>query len=276
MNLKKKKLIDRFGTGAILWLVALVFLIPVLLIIWNSLKTRAEANLMNFAWPSAFHWENYTYVWENSDMLRSFGNSMLIASGSVAISTIAAALSAFALSRNSNKLHKGIHWLLMIGLVLPLNMLPTIRVLRSLHIYGSFLGIILLYSALLIPMAFFLYYSFIKNIPKTLDEAALLDGANGFTLFFRIILPNLKPVTITVIVINFMYAWNDFLTPLYMLNNSNKWGMVQAVYNYYGFYQTDWSYICAVIMLTLIPVIVVYIFGQKYIISGMTAGAVKG
>ena len=121
-----------------------------------------------------------------------------------------------------------------------------------------------------------MYYSFIKNIPKTLDEAALLDGANGFTLFFRIILPNLKPVTITVIVINFMYAWNDFLTPLYMLNNSNKWGMVQAVYNYYGFYQTDWSYICAVIMLTLIPVIVVYIFGQKYIISGMTAGAVKG
>ena len=95
-------------------------------------------------------------------------------------------------------------------------------------------------------------------------------------MFFSIIFPLLKPVTVTVVVMNFMNAWNDFLIPLYILNNSNKWGMILQVYNYYGLYQSNWNYVCAVVVLALLPVVIVYIIGQKYIISGMTAGSVKG
>jgi len=276
MTRKQKETFSNTALELIMWLIGLIVLIPFVLIMVNSVKTKAEANLMNLWWPTEVHWENYKYVWENSHMLRAFFNSCIIAVFSVGISTIVSALAAFVYSRNRNRYNKFGYALFMIGLVLPVNMLPTIRVLKTLNLMGTYAGIILLYGALTAPLAVFLYYAFIDNIPRELDEAAMLDGASGFQLFFQVIFPLLKSVTITVVVLNFVNAWNDFLTPLYILNSSEKWGMILNVYNYYGIYNTEWQYICAVIAMTLLPVIVVYIFGQKYIISGMVAGAVKG
>jgi len=274
--LKKKTKTANIIIAIVMWILVLILLIPVFLIVWNSLKNKQEANLMNFALPSKLMFENYKIVWEKSNMLRAFFNSLLIATVPTVVSTISASMAAFVLSRHRTKVNKIIYAAFLLGLVLPIQMLAIMRILKTLDIMGGYLGIILVYSALTIPLAVFLYYSFITNIPRSLDEAAIIDGASGFRMFFDIIFPLLKPVTITVFVINFMNAWNDFVTPLYLLSDSKKWGMVMQVYNYYGMYQSNWNYVCTVIAQALLPIVILYIFGQRYIISGMTEGSVKG
>ena len=137
-------------------------------------------------------------------------------------------------------------------------------------------GIVLLYTATQVPFNVFLIHSFVSKIPQEIDEAAIIDGATPLGLFVRVVLPLLKPVLVTVMVLTFLNTWNEFVMPLYFLGNSNKWPMTLAVYNFFGMYFKDWNLVCADIVLTSAPVILVYLLGQKYIVAGMTAGAIKG
>jgi len=138
------------------------------------------------------------------------------------------------------------------------------------------LGIILLYTAMQLPFMTFLIHGFVAKIPVELDEAAVLDGCNSISLFIRVIFPMLKPAIATASVLTFLNTWNEFVSPLYFLNSTQKWPMTLSVYNFFGMYFKDWNLVCADILLTSIPVLAVYLLGQKYIVSGMTAGAVKG
>ena len=127
-----------------------------------------------------------------------------------------------------------------------------------------------------LPFAVFLIYGFVSKIPVELDEAAIIDGCGSLRLFSYIVLPLLKPAVATVIVLTFLNTWNEFVSPLYFLSSSTKWPMTLSVYNFFGMYFKDWNLVCADIVLTSLMVIIVYLAGQKYIVSGMTAGAVKG
>lgn len=122
----------------------------------------------------------------------------------------------------------------------------------------------------------FLAYGFVETIPREIDEAAVIDGCTPWQLFTRIIAPLLKPIVSTLFVLDFMAVWNDFTMPLYYLNNSAKWPMTLAVYNFFGAFQNSWNLVAADIMLTLLPVLIVFIVGQKYIVGGVSAGSVKG
>ncbi|MBZ0295266.1 MAG: carbohydrate ABC transporter permease, partial [Anaerolineae bacterium] len=137
-------------------------------------------------------------------------------------------------------------------------------------------GIIILYTTTQIPFSIFLIYGFIDSVPRELDEAAIIDGCGPLQLFFRIILPLLTPVLVTAGILNFLGVWNDFLLPLYFLNNSAHWPMTLAVYNFFGQYQADWNLVSADILLTILPVIAIYLVGQRFILSGLSSGAVKG
>jgi len=160
--------------------------------------------------------------------------------------------------------------------VAPINYIATVKVLQLLHIINTYIGAILLYTAQFIPFTVFIYYGFIGSIPRNLDEAAMIDGSRGIKLFFQIIFPLLKPVTMTAVVINALNCWNDFIVPLYFLNSSDKWGVVMRMYNYFSQFVSSWNLVCSVMIVTMLPIIILYIIGQKYLISGMTAGAVKG
>jgi raffinose/stachyose/melibiose transport system permease protein len=116
----------------------------------------------------------------------------------------------------------------------------------------------------------------VNTVPRELDESAFIDGSSSIDLFLRIVFPLLKPVTFTIMVINFMGAWNNFIIPLYVLNRSNMWPMTLAIYNFYGWRVSEWQLVNADVILTIAPVVLLYIIGQRYIISGMTAGAIKG
>lgn len=260
----------------LLWALSIAVFIPLLIILFNSLKTQGEAVSMSFSLPEKPMFVNYAEVMEQVDIGRAFFNSVVISVCTMLIATAGAALTSFVLVRRRSKLHRFLYYFFLTGLVAPLNMVPAILVLQKLHLMDSLLGLILLYSALVTPFSVFLYYGFINSVPRELDEAAIIDGCSASGLFWKVIFPLLKPVTVTVLILNFMNAWNDFITPFYVMNSSEKLPMTTMVYSFFGQFQRSWHYVSVIMIMIIVPIIIVYAVGQKYIIAGMTAGAVKG
>lgn len=276
MTIKRKQKIFYFIKEVLFWILALVVIIPFLIIIFNAFKTQQESLTMSLSLPAKLHWENFVEVWKTGNILKSMGNSLLISISSVSISVFFASLCAFVISRNRSKFNKLVYTYFAMGLMFPISMVTVVKVLRVLHLYNTFLGVILLMIALILPLSIFLYYGFISGIPKELDEAAVIDGAGAFRVFFQVVFPLLKPATVTVVMINFLNTWNDFTIPLYVLPDPDKAVIVQQVYNFYGTYTASWNLVSVTILFAILPVVVVYLIGQKYIIEGMVAGAVKG
>lgn len=259
------------------WMISLICMIPLLLILFNALKTSADAAGMALTLPSfPFQWNNFLLVIEKGKLFQSFLNSMIYSVGSVVICTVFAALAAYVFSRNRTKLNKFLYLYIVLGITMPINYVALTKVMMLLNLNNTRLGIILLYVAMQLPFAVFLIYGFVSKIPVELDEAAIIDGCGSLRLFSYIVLPLLKPAVATVIVLTFLNTWNEFVSPLYFLSSSTKWPMTLSVYNFFGMYFKDWNLVCADIVLTSLMVIIVYLAGQKYIVSGMTAGAVKG
>ena len=275
--MKKKKTFYATCVNVIAWVISLICLIPLLIIILNSLKDKQTAAAMDLSLPVfPIQWENFTVVIEKGKLLTSFGNSVTYSVGSVLLCAVTAIMAAYVLSRNATKCNKLLYLYMALGITLPVNYVALMKVMQFLHINNTKLGIILLYTAMQLPFSVFLIHGFIARIPLDLDEAAIIDGCGSVRLFFSVILPLLKPVLATVFVLTFLNTWNEFVSPLYFLGSSEKWPMTLSVYNFFGMYFMDWNLICADILLTSLPVIVVYLLGQRYIVSGMTAGAVKG
>lgn len=261
-------------TTAALTSIAMAF--PVYLIVVNALKTKVQASSMGVELPTTLEWENFATVIDKGKLVTSFLNSMLYATASTLLGTIVAAMAAFVLSRARTPLRRFLYFFIILGIALPINFVTLTAIMQATHLINTKFGIILLYAATQVPFAVFLIYGFIATIPRELDEAAIIDGCNPLQLFFMVILPLLKPVLVTAAILNFLGVWGDFLFPLYYLNSSANWPMTLAVYNFFGQYQQDWSLVSADILLTIIPVLVVYLLGQRFILSGLTSGSVKG
>lgn len=274
--MKRKKRALRLIKAVVMWLLSLVVIIPFLIVVFNAFKTKTESLNMALTLPTQLHWENFAKVWEDGNILQSYGNSLFITVTAVALSVMLSALCAFVLSRNRNRLNRALYVFFSLGLMFPLSMVTVVKVMRMLGLYNSRLGVALLFAALMTPLSIFLFYGFLGGIPTELDEAAIMDGAGSARLFFQIILPVIKPVTVTVVMINFLSAWNDFTCPLYLLPDPDKAVVVQQVYRFYGTFTASWNLVCVTILFAILPIVVVYVFGQKYIISGMVAGSVKG
>lgn len=265
------------GGGHLLAIFAsLVMFVPVYLIAVNALKTRGEANAMGVGLPTSLNWENFTTVIVQGKLAISFFNSVLYAGSSTIIGTVIAAFAAFVLSRKRTRINRFLYFFLIMGIALPINFFTLTTMMQMTHLINTRHGMIILYSAMNIPFAVFLIYGFIESIPRELDEAAIIDGAGPLQLFFLIILPLLKPVLVTAGILSFLGVWNEFLFPLYYLNSSSNWPMTLSVYNFFGQFQQSWNLVSADILLTIVPVLIVYLAGQRFILAGLTSGAVKG
>lgn len=258
------------------WLLSITVVYPILMVIITSLKPQKEANYLNIRLPSEWMFSNYAKVWEEGDVLQAFGNSIVITLFSVMLIIILAAMFSYALVRRDSISCRRISKIMTFGIIAPFAAMPTMELLKGMGIYGSRTSLVLVYGALYMPFTCMLISSFIKGLPRELDEAAVVDGCKGTKLFVTIILPLLKPVLATAAVLNFMWVWNDLQTPMYLLNSSDKWTLPLSVYNFYGQFNRSWHLVCADMVLVSIPVILLYIFAQKYIVAGMTAGAIKG
>ncbi|WP_028592306.1 carbohydrate ABC transporter permease [Paenibacillus massiliensis] len=271
-----RKRLTSIGLNALAWILSLIVLIPFVVIVLNSFKSDAEAKVLKLSLPEKFIFENYQIVYEQGHLGKSFLNSLLHATSSSLLLVFVVAFSAFTLSRNHSRLSNFLYFFLILGITLPLNYIPLMEVMKTLGMINSHLGMILLYTAMGIPISLFITYAFVSGIPKELDEAAIMDGCNGIKLFWKIIMPLLGSVLVTVFVLNFLSVWNEFTAPLYMLNTVDMWPMTLAVYNFFGQFSAQWNLVSADIVLTSLPVLLVFLLGQKYIVGGLTSGAVKG
>jgi len=273
MLTKRFKLV---GAHSLAVIACLIMVIPFYLIVTNSFKTKADASSMGPELPTSLHPENFVTVISAGKLAASFLNSILYASGSTILGTFSAAMAAFVLSRNRSRFNRFLYFFIILGIALPANYFTLTRVMQITTLINTRIGMILLYAAGQIPFGVFLIYGFLDTVPRELDEAAIMDGCSPLQLFFQIIVPMLTPVLVTAAVLSFLGAWSNFIMPLYYLNNSANWPMTLSVYNFFGQYQANWNLVSADILLTVLPVILVYLLAQRYILSGITAGAVKG
>lgn len=271
-----KKTIKSIVANTATIFISLIILIPLVVLFLNSFKTQGESNKMSLTLPSTWQFENYKTVIEQGKLVSSFFNSLLYATVSVVIIVIVVSAAAFVIARNRKGINNLIYYFIISGIAIPINNVALMKVLQALNLVNTRIGVILVYAAINIPLSLFLCYGFISTIPREIDEAAVIDGCGPIKLFVQIILPLLKPIMSTLFVLNFMAVWNNFTMPLYYLNNSAKWPMTLAVYNFFGAFENSWNLVSADIMLTLLPVLIVFILGQKYIVGGVAAGSVKG
>lgn len=275
-RMKNRRKLQTLGVNALAWVLSLILITPLLLILVNSFKDSVAASDMNLALTANPQWSNYSVVIEKGKLGTTFLNSLIYSVGSVVLCTLVSSMAAYVMSRNARKLHRFLYLFIVLGIAMPINFVTLMKVMQFVRLMNTRIGIVLLYTATQVPFNVFLIHSFVSKIPQEIDEAAIIDGATPLGLFLRVVLPLLKPVLVTVMVLTFLNTWNEFVMPLYFLGNSNKWPMTLAVYNFFGMYFKDWNLVCADIVLTSAPVILVYLLGQKYIVAGMTAGAIKG
>ncbi len=256
--------------------VGLLVFVPIYLVFINSIKTRGESSSMGVGLPALPQWQNYATVIEDGNLVVAFFNSLLYSLAATAICVVLASMAAYVLARRRTRRHRLIYLLLIMGIAMPTNFVTLMQVMQWTNLVNTQMGIILLYAAMQIPFSVFLVFAFIRSIPRELDEAAFIDGCGPVRAFFRIIFPLLMPVLVTLSVLSILNIWNEFLMPLYFLNSSSDWPMTLAVYNFFGMYQSNWALVSADVVLTIVPVIIIYLLAQRWILSGMSSGAVKG
>ena len=254
----------------------LVALAPIYLVFVNALKTQTDSATMGVELPLNPQWGNFGTVIDQGKLLTAFFNSVLYSVGGTVLSVMVSALAAYVLARHRSRRHEIIYALLIMGIAIPTNFVTLTKVMQVTGLIDSQIGIILLYAATQIPFSVFLIYAFIDSLPRELDEAAFIDGCSPIRTFFSIIFPVLTPVVVTCGVLNMLNLWNEFLMPLYFLNSTDHWPMTLAVYNFFGQFQSNWALVSADVVLTILPMILVYVVAQRWILSGVSAGAVKG
>lgn len=260
-------------------LLAVVYIYPVLMVFFNSVKTYRGVMISTLSLPEEILWENYIVVWKKMEYGRLFFNNLWVTIMGVAGIIFLGSITGYKLSRTKTKVSNALYMLCIAPMMIPFQaiMVTLLKVMSGLKLSGSIWGLGIQYWGFGVPMAIFMYHGFTKSIPVSLDESAMIDGAKGFTLYFRIIFPLLKPITATLTILNVMYIWNDYLLPLVMVNNSRKSKtLTLAATAFIGEYSTDWQYAMAAVVLAVAPSIIFFLTMQKHIIKGVVAGAVKG
>ena len=273
---RKNKVLETVLKNILAWGAALLVLIPVALIILNAFKGDGEAITMTLNLPKSWNWSNFATVIEKGKLLRSFLNSLLYAGLATILTVLVSSMAAYVFSRRRSRGMSLVYMYVVLGMVIPVNYVTLTKIMQVTSLNNTWYGIVLLYTAMQIPFSVFLIFGFVSKIPAELDEAAILDGCTPIQLFIRIVFPMLKAAVITAGVLCFLNTWNEFILPLYFLHSSEKWPMTLAIYNFFGQYEMSWNLICADVILTCLPVVILYVACQKYIVGGQTEGAVKG
>lgn len=262
-----------------LLIIGFVFIVPFLSILVNSFKERREAGLMRFTLPDVWMGkENYLTVLKNNDyeLLRGFINSGVLSVAVILILIFICSMAGYILQRRQEPASRMIQMLILVGLMLPPSILPTIWVLDFLGLFPELEGLILVETALQIPFVTMLYRSYIATIPKEIEEAALLDGCSGMGIYRRVIFPLAKPVTASVIVLTAVTVFNDFVNPLYFLPGRENVTVSLTMYSFMGQYGSDWNLLFADIVLISIPPLILFLIFHKKIVDGVAGTSVKG
>lgn len=257
---------------------AVVFILgPLYIAVLIAIKDPSEmANVLSF--PKKLRLQNFADAWVMTDYPRKFMNTLFITVVNLIFTILTNSMVAYAITRNKdkNKLFSLAYYYFVSAMFIPFNviMLPLVKQASTFHM-DNIVGITFLYIIFGLPMNIFLYSGFVKSIPVALDEAAYIDGATPFQTFYRIIFPLMKPMSATVAILSFMWTWNDFSMPLVLLSEEKYQTLQLAQYVFKGQFNTEYNLAFASYLLVLLPILLVYVFCQKWIIEGVTNGAVK-
>lgn len=279
MRLTQKKKIKRTVLVLVMLLIALIYVYPIFLMCINAVKPFGEVVTDVISLPSKAEWGNFTYVMEKMQYGKLFVNTMEITVLGIIGIIVFSSLAAYILDRKHNRYTAIARTIITTPMLIPFQtiMISLLKVMTTIHFSGSKIGLGIQYWGFGIPMATFIFYNFMKTIPGEIDESAFIDGAGTFKTYSFVIFPLLKSVTATVIVIDVMWIWNDFLLPLLMVNGSNDTKtLVLSAYSFVGQFNTQWHYAMAAMVLAIFPSVIIFVFLQKYIVEGVVAGAVKG
>lgn len=272
-------------SSVLLVCLSLIWLSPIYIILANSFKSRDEMYANPLGMPEKFSLEYYSGAMEKMNFLRAFGVSLVITIVSVAIIVVLCAMAAWMMARSNGKLSKAIYYTLILTMLIPFQtlMMPLMQEMNSLEkllgiqIKDTIGGLIFMYIGFGAGMGVFMFYGFVKgSLPRTLEEAAIIDGCNTWQLFWRVVFPLMKPTIITLVILDVIWIWNDYLLPSLTLKSASNRTIPIGTQIFFGQYTIEWNMAMAALMLTIIPVVVFYLCAQKHIVKGVAAGAVKG
>ena len=270
----------RYWLGGLSILVSIVvFLVPFAFIVMTAMNDKKAASLREFSWPTSWHfWDNLVEVIKTRDfmVITAFTNSMILTVASVTLLVVLGAMVGFVMQRRPSIWTSIASFLVLAGLIIPPAVVPTIWVLQGLGLFKTLHGLIFIEVAYGLSFCILLFRAFVATIPRELDEAAVMDGAGPLRLFFEIVLPLLKPVVITVIVVQSVAIFNDFTNPLYYLPGKQNVTVQLTLYNFQSQFSTSYNLLFMNILLITIPPLLAFLFFNRQIVAGMTAGAVKG
>lgn len=279
MGRSKYGFVPKLLSFGLLILGALLILFPLYITIITSLKTQAESAANFFAFPTSLYLENFKSVFQKAGYFTYFKNSLLVTGCSVIAIYVISPMCAYAISRNMDraKYYKVIYFYILCGIFVPFQviMVPLVKYLGDLKLTNQF-GLIIMHVALASSQAIFLLVNYIRSVPADLEEAASIDGCGTFTAYWRVVLPLIKPMTMTILVLNALWVWNDFQMPLIVLNKTPaSWTLPLFQYNFKSQYTFDYNLAFASYLVAMVPVVIAYACAQKYIVAGLTQGAVK-
>lgn len=281
----KKNPVGKVIVNALVIALCCFYLFPVYLVIVNAFKSRAELYENIVAFPKHFTLEYFRGALEKMDFIMAFKNSVIVTIVSVAIIVILSAMTAWMFVRANNKLSRTLYNILIITMLIPFQtiMMPLMQEMNRFgKIFGipfkdSLGGLIFMYVGFGAGMGVFLFHGFVKSsVPVSLEEAAIIDGCNTWQVFWKIVFPILKSITITVIILDVIWIWNDYLLPSLTLTSIRNKTIPLAMSLFFGQYTIEWNMAMAALTFAIIPVIIFYLLCQKHIIKGVAAGAVKG
>lgn len=258
-------------------LITAIHLFPVFNLICSSLKTSSDLMLHPIGLPNEVDFSNYTTAWETLNYTRALMNTVIICVCSIVLIVIIGAFAAYPISRYDLKFNKIMYYVFLSFIMIPGQalLIPLVRIFYQLKLVNTYYGLIIFYVATSVPFSVFLYTGFIKTIPRSLEESAIIDGCGPFGAFFRIVFPLLKSVTTTVIILNIMSIWNDFLMPMIILQKKGMRTLTPSIFNFFEEFSTKWNYAFAASVLVMLPGIIIFLLLQKHFVAGMVSGSVK-
>jgi raffinose/stachyose/melibiose transport system permease protein len=275
-NIKKK--LPRFFQYLVLSIITLIILVPIVIIVFGALKTRGEMFAHPYTLPIPAHWENFVVILKTPSFWTMLRNSLIVMLGTTVGVLIVCSLASFVFARMQFRGKDLAFNFLTLGLMFPITVaiMPVYLVVRQMHLIDTFLAVILVQTAFLISGNILIMRGFFTSIPIELQDAAYIDGCNPFGFFWRIMLPLARPALAAIAALTMIVSWNDLLTPLVILNKDSLWTLPLGTMQFQGQYSSDLALTAAFVTISALPAIIFYLFAERQIVSGLTAGALKG
>ena len=274
----KKHIIKTWILSIAALAVGIVFVSPLYLVFVNSVKTVREIYLSPLGLPVEISWNNFGRVMEKIDFGQALKNSLFFVVFGVAGLLVICSMAAYRLARHRTRVNKFVYLLLVSSILVPFQtvMIPLIKIIASIGLYNTRIGVLLAYYGYGIPFAVFLFYGLLSSIPREIEEAALIDGGSLFQVYRCIILPLLKPICVTVAVLDVLWIYNDFLLPFVLISDNELRTLPLVMYTFFTAYERPWDLAMASLTMVLTPAIIMFVILQKQITGGIVSGAVKG